>query len=406
MRLKNMSDRKHMYVLLRNKIIGVDSVIPLCMQLHKDCNFTFTFILFEHGSFVAIKNDNIVLSDAINTIGELISLDTSKKSRIAVMYSILKMILNINYRNSFFMHSGGLNVKPLIYIAKFMSAKKIVFHERRTNGLRSGPYSAIDYPERFYSRRQTKYEYDKDNIGSPPILNGEILIGYDKLWNYFRHPQAVNAKRIIFNDSRNGSAWIDFIKNNSAGYIDNEINDNFPDQKNKNIIIVFVGRLQLTTSEYVKSFIQMISEISENIGDKFPVFIKPHIYSDLEFLKECIHEGVGNKKMEYVVTKLHPSVLASRATMSFFIGNSNVISEISNLKVPVIQCLYGFNDEDIYHKKSEKLSKVSEKTNFVMTKVGDLSAVIKELTSVDKPPVIYRKRKEKLDCSIFYNKNE
>ena len=220
--------------------------------------------------------------------------------------------------------------------------------------------------------------------------------GHPKLWNYFKHDKAVNAHKVLFNNSRNSNAWIDFIKSKSSSYIDNELHNAFDNQGHGHIIIVFIGRLNLDeTGKYVSSFIQLIHELAKNIGDKFPVFIKPHIFSDLDFLEKCILEGIGNYTMNYIITKLHPSVLASRAAIALFVNNSTVIHEISNLNVPIIQCLYGFN-------RDEALNESSNKSNYVMTKgMDNLSVIVNKLLSVNASPIVYRKKQEKIDCSFL-----
>ena len=393
--------RKHIYVLLRNKIIGVDSVITMCMQIHKDCDCEFTFMLFEHEAFKVIKKDNIVLSDAINKIGSLVSLSSKRHrckvfSKIHAVFFIIKMIVKINYKNSLIMHSGGLHVKPLNFITKFIPLKRIIFHERSSYGRCS-----YDAPETFFNCRQSQDEFESDALPYQlPILNAGILIGYDKLWNYFKHTKAINAKHIIFDDSRNASAWVDFIESKASNYIDRELDENNIDQKDRHIIIVFIGRLQLDkTGQFIESFIQMISEIAKNVGDEYPVFIKPHIFADLEFIMNCISKGVGGGKINYIFTKLHPSVLASRAAISFFIDNSTVINEISNLNVPIIQCLYDFDDDD-----KGILAQTSKKSDYVITKKTDnLGVIINDLLSVDNPPAVYRKKQGKFNCGNLFN---
>jgi hypothetical protein len=405
--------QKHIYVLLRNKIIGIDSIIPLCMQLHKECNFRFTFLLFHDESYAVIKNDNIVLFDAMNIIGEFVSLSSHRYkykiiSKVVALFEIVKIIFNTSFNNSYVMHSGALHVKPLNFIVKFLPIKRIIFHEKSPYGLehtyfkRKSLYNnAPERPESLYQSRQTQDIFDKHNIGGQPVLYAGILIGYDKLWNYFKHAKAISAKQIVFNDSRNASAWVDFVTNSSPDYIDKELEDNnLSANINKHIIVVFVGRLQLDQSgKFVESFIQMINQISTIVGDKLPIFIKPHIFSDLVFIEKCISEGIGSNKMNYIFTRLHPSVLASRAVIAFFANHSTVINEISNLKVPVIQYLYDFDEYlDDFGSNGISLFK-SEKADYFFTKeTRGLNNIINKLISVDSFPAVYRKREGKIDC--------
>ncbi len=385
---------KKIYVLLKNKIVGIDSVIPLCLELNKVCGCRFTFVLFNHPTFQAITNDNIVLFDAINSIGELVDLSVSSNrhvslEKITTVFFLIKMMYCVNYRRNYIMHFGALHEYPLDKMVKLINLSRVILCENTSYG----PCSTVS---NIYNYRETQIEYSESHLHKSSILNARILIGYDKLWNYFKHDKAVNAHKVLFNNSRNSNAWIDFIKSKSSSYIDNELHNAFDNQGHGHIIIVFIGRLNLDeTGKYVSSFIQLIHELAKNIGDKFPVFIKPHIFSDLDFLEKCILEGIGNYTMNYIITKLHPSVLASRAAIALFVNNSTVIHEISNLNVPIIQCLYGFN-------RDEALNESSNKSNYVMTKgMDNLSVIVNKLLSVNASPIVYRKKQEKIDCSFL-----
>jgi len=287
------------------------------------------------------------------------------------------------------MHFGALHEKPLNRISSFYKLKRTILCE----GVSYGPHSV---KKNIFNNRETQSVFNKSKMCKKTALKAGILIGYDKLWNYFKHREAVKSHKIVFNDSRNASAWVDFIESKASNYIDRELDENNIDQKDRHIIIVFIGRLQLDkTGQFIESFIQMISEIAKNVGDEYPVFIKPHVLSDLDFLQKCVLDGIGEYKMKYILTKLHPSVLASRAAMSFFVGNSTVIREISNLKVPIIQCLYGFDNKGV-------LAKASDKANYIMTKKdGDLSKIINKLILAKYSPVVFTKRKNNIDCSFF-----
>ena len=289
------------------------------------------------------------------------------------------------------MHFGALHEKPLNRISSFYKLKRTILCE----GVSYGPHSV---KKNIFNNRETQSVFNKSKMCKKTALKAGILIGYDKLWNYFKHREAVKSHKIVFNDSRNASAWVDFIESKASNYIDRELDENNIDQKDRHIIIVFIGRLQLDkTGQFIESFIQMISEIAKNVGDEYPVFIKPHIFADLEFIMNCISKGVGGGKINYIFTKLHPSVLASRAAISFFIDNSTVINEISNLNVPIIQCLYGFDDKGI-------LAKTSKKSDYVITKKTDnLGVIINDLLSVDNPPAVYRKKQGKFNCGNLFN---
>ena len=81
------SNRKTVYVLLRNKIIGIDSILPLCMEINGKFGYKFNFISFEHETYKYIVKDNVVIKDMINSIGKIdfVSLKKYKSQTVVVL---------------------------------------------------------------------------------------------------------------------------------------------------------------------------------------------------------------------------------------------------------------------------------------------------------------------------------
>jgi len=81
--------------------------------------------------------------------------------------------------------------------------------------------------------------------------------------------------------------------------------------------------------------------------------------------------------------------------MAFFSNNSTVINEVSNLNIPVIQCLYGFDgDKDIE-------VQISKKSDYVLTKKSEnLKTIIDNLITADSSPAVYKKHSNLIDCSF------
>jgi hypothetical protein len=81
---------------------------------------------------------------------------------------------------------------------------------------------------------------------------------------------------------------------------------------NKFIITFFLGsldRLDYTKIEVSKLLIQTLDVLDKLTGD-IKVFLKPHMITDINLLKEILKNRDQNK---YVISYLHPSVLASRS---------------------------------------------------------------------------------------------
>ena len=112
---------KIIFIFLKNKIISLDSIIPFAFEMNKQCGFKFVFVVFDKGTYDAIKNDNIVLNDAINTIGSLVYIYSLKNSfkiirKLFFLFNVLKISLQVNFNDSYILHFGGLNERPLVLL--------------------------------------------------------------------------------------------------------------------------------------------------------------------------------------------------------------------------------------------------------------------------------------------------
>ena len=86
------ASKKIVYVFLRNKIVGIDSILSTCMEIYGRCGYTFNFISFDYMTYKYIVEDNTVIRDAINHIGkiELVSSDRYSSSNISRLFILSK----------------------------------------------------------------------------------------------------------------------------------------------------------------------------------------------------------------------------------------------------------------------------------------------------------------------------
>jgi hypothetical protein len=143
------------------------------------------------------------------------------------------------------------------------------------------------------------------------------------------------------------------------------------------------------------SFIKTLNILAQ-YSKKYPIFIKPAIYTNLDYVKKLINDAEDDIKINYVFTKLHPAVLASRAIASVFVNKATIINEMHNLQVPVIQCLYDFEgDKDFF-------DFVSPKADYVIGNSSiSLNEVLDKLTKKKNLPVNYEITQTNIDCDLF-----
>ena len=190
------SNRKTVYVLLRNKIIGIDSILPLCMEINGKFGYKFNFISFEYETYKYIVKDNVVIKDMINSIGKIdfVSLKKYKSrylSMLFVVFYFIKVIINVAATNGYIMHSAHLHIKPLMWIRWFFKKSNIIFVEKKIHGGSKG-INFTNFKKKsltkIYGSRLTNdeiHEFGIDIYSHPPLLYAGTLIGYNENWNYF-----------------------------------------------------------------------------------------------------------------------------------------------------------------------------------------------------------------------------
>jgi hypothetical protein len=398
---------KIIFVFLKNKLISLDSIIPFSFEINKQCGFQFIFVVFEEGTYEAIKYDNLVLRDAIDNIGSLMYIHGSKKHskilrKFLFLFKILKISFQVNFKNRYILHFGGLNEKPLVFMRWLFKYNKRILCESSHSG-RTFDIAKVEKGKILTHRPNDAYQYRTDSmsifskVNTRAPLDAKILVGFHGSWNYFKHKDAYKSQHIVFSDSRNSPAWNNFLLKKSEDYVNQELFDNKIIAKK--IIVVIIGRLKFNDSttklhrETFKSSLKALSEYS----DKFPIFIKPKIYDDLRVVNSLIEEVSKNNRICYVLTKLHPMVLSKRAIMSVFDSSSSVIFDFSNSGVPVVQNLKGFSGEYLKKMTSSMADYVVNDFN------GNLRDVCNKIL-VDKKSMGSKKKnfqRTEIDCSYF-----
>ena len=401
---------KQIFVFLKNKIISLDSIIPFAMEMNKNCGFEFVFIVFDLGTYNAIEKDNIVLNDAIKSIGSLNYIHSLKNNskvlrKFFFIYKIFDISLKVNFNDSYILHFGGLNEKPLVFLRWLFLFKKRILCESSSNGrVISQKNLEIDSvstknASSIYQYRTDSLSYFKSRNEYAP-LHSAILLGFDNSWNYFKHKESYKSRKIIFLNSRNSPAWIDFLAENANSYIDKELDA--IGCRSKNIISIVIGRLMLNyhdnklTRIHANAFKETLISLAK-YSKEFPIFIKPKVYDDIGMLKKFINDISNEYKINFILTELHPIVLARRSVVSVFVSNTSTINDFHLANVPIVQNLIGFSGDYL-----EKMT--SPLANFVATDLDNdfnnvVRNIIKESKNVENN--IPKKLKSNFDCKVF-----
>jgi hypothetical protein len=239
------------------------------------------------------------------------------------------------------MHIRHFHSKPFVWIRWLFKKSNVIFTEKRSFGLRvEKDFSDVrnHSPELVYSARLTDSEISKYNIdmySHQPLLYAGRLIGYDDEWNYFKHPKASKLKKIVLKDIRKNKYWIDFMNEYIVNYFNKEKHSKY--LEGNNIITFIATRIKRTSDPYIiNEFVGALKALSKYMHT-FPLYIKLHIFSNIEFINELIDISLGvNNRNVYTITTLHPMVLATKSLVSVFANEGTVMGEFSALGVPVV----------------------------------------------------------------------
>ena len=94
--MNKINRSKYVAVFLKNKLISLNSILPLALEMNQCCGYKFYFIVWEYESYRSIVEDNIVLRDMALSVGEIVCPDSASNTNI-ISRKINKMGLD-NFR--------------------------------------------------------------------------------------------------------------------------------------------------------------------------------------------------------------------------------------------------------------------------------------------------------------------
>ena len=298
-------------VFVKNKLITLDTVLPILLELKIKYNVSSDIIVFEKLAHDAI-NSNIVIKDVISYIGRERYITKGEEvkilRRVYVLFSLFKLLFSL-VSGAKVIHFGHLNRWPLKFIA-------LLFYKNifQLQG------NAYDFK---YSAAKIKYK----KLTLDPPVGGNIVL-FSKNIESTIFSKIGNSKKIYkFGETRTRKMWVEYVHSKSSYYFDlchKDINDS------KGVIVFILGTI-LGYKSQLPLFQSTIKILTKESGG-IPILIKPHAYTEMEVVNSEIdgHENIH-------LTNLHPSILATRAIL--FISNnfSNTLADAHSFGVKTIE---------------------------------------------------------------------
>jgi hypothetical protein len=350
----NIFPQRKIIVILKNKIISFDSILPVAMEINSQCNINFEFVIWENETYNSIVDDNIVIKEMAESIGSINNIITFYKRnniirRFFIMLSLTRFFFSSLLFGSYVLHFGSLDTGPLLVFSKFIRRKKIVLCESALHGryieeLTDDALLVNTSDIRIYQLRSSKKLFNKYKQYPAPRLNAGVLIAFHQDWNWFKHEDAAHANRIVFSDARKSPAYVEYLSSNCKRFIEKDFADKLYFD---NSIAIILGRFDIRygyiQERLLSDVMNVLSEIDVNI------IMKPHIYCDMNIVHSIIN-SIPNFGDNVHITKLHPQIFSSICSGVVFINNSFIRCELKDLGVPYVQYRGGY--KEMPHKDS------------------------------------------------------
>jgi hypothetical protein len=353
--------KKKLIVFSKNKLVSMDAIIPLLIEMKEIYRIQSDIVIFDQLAYESIK-ENIVIKDALQYIGRDLYITKGANNkilrRVYAAYYLLFIIYDA-FRGAKLIHFGVLDQWPLKALG--YTFKNNVYH-MQSNG----------------------YNFDKFQYKSTkPIeykLVGRNLVSFGSKYIKGRLLSEHKVKKVFnFGPPKKRSNWIQYIYNKSDYYF-NKYHNNI--DVSCGIIVIIMSSLDKYTPTLRDSyktqaelFIKTLNVLSK-FDNKIPIFIKPHIYTNLALLDSLI---VGNDNI--TITYLHPSVLATKSRV--FISNqfSNTLADAHSLGVTTIE----YTDYPERILKETKGRSVSYKfvDHFINNDMNHFESIITEILNKD-----------------------
>jgi hypothetical protein len=326
--------KKGIIVFVKNKLISLDSIIPILLELKEGSNLSTTFVVFDKLAHDSIKA-NIVLNDLVNYLGVEIYVNKGIENKIIRKPVILLSLIEVFFKFTLgykIIHFGALNSSPLKYLFSF----------KKTNIFLSQQDS--------FRHTWSKYNHligHRDNSDSSQIMSKNIIVFNDMMNNLNKY--SLDKNIFFFGETRTRKVWIDYCTKKSNYYFKKYHKDlDF----SQGFIVYILTTFEGLDGRYINDKTGISNLFNETIeilaSFNLPVLLKPHVHTDLAIVNKVI-----NNKKNMHITYIHPTILALESKC--FIANlySTTFADAYSLGVPTIEYTdYPIKILEVFNNKS------------------------------------------------------
>ena len=304
-------------VFVKNKLISLDTIIPVLLELKESYNISSTIIVFDRLAHEGIKS-NVVIRDVVKYIGSELYISRGVNNRIirkVVIFSSLFMLMIKAVFGYKIIHFGILDIFPFKYI--FSSFKRNVYFSQHDSFLHT--YDKYDY---LFSKSSKK---DTPNlIGDNIIVFNDGMEGLDQI--------SKDKNIYFFGETRTRKIWIDYAKRNENYYF-SKYHGGLDYSKGFVVFILSTFGELKSIKNYKSGMLDLFHNTIEVLSSfDVQILLKPHVFTDMDIVCNAIKD-----KENMNITYLHPTILSLNSKL--FISNlySTTLADAHSLNVPTIE---------------------------------------------------------------------
>ncbi len=308
---------KDIVVVVKNKLMSTDTVIPILIELKEKYNVSSLLITNDELAHKGI-NSNVVLRDAIKHVGKELYIGGGSSNKI------LKKIFKIRWF-VFLFYKLSLGTKVLHFG---------IFH--------NFPYSILArwFCRNLYFLQSDSFKHSYEKISSlteqTRIVSVPITKNIVAFNDGMRDIDVLTDKHklYMFGHTRTRGSWINYIKKRSDNYFDQYHRD--VDLSNGCITLIlsyfgFLPEMRDPNNSAKVLFIKTIEVLNEVRGN-IPVLIKPHVFTDMKFVNDLIVDADN-----MYITYLHPTILALNSRCFIANAYSTTLADANSVGVVTLE---------------------------------------------------------------------
>ena len=311
-------------IFVNRKIISYDTILPFIYELncqHKNAKIEIWFP--DKVTYEAIKK-NYFLYKTGRKMGNFFIISNSHLKGInAIFYKLFILVkltllaIKSQFTNVYFIHFKLLDFAPF-HLLKLINAKRTFLAE-------NFPYG--------YTQLQQDINYFKH---VPFKLNNKNknLLEFSGNW---LEVDKYNKNIIKYGIPKKSKNWINLIEKKAA----KNFKEEFKKLQIKNeaeIISIMLGTFGFQRHQINNKIqIQLVEESLETISSlkiKIPIFVKPHIITDMAILKRIV-KNFNNLRI--FITYLHPMILATRSRVVICYDYTTTLNDFHIMDVKTIE---------------------------------------------------------------------